>query len=142
MNAHYTLWHSYTDDHTEQLFADVISNSDHITLNTHTPTRVPTKLLLPFSLRSLTHCTTGHHGQLNLYYWTTYPSSLQSTYNMTIDCNKNRLTVTNYKKVDWTQFTKGHSPLSLRQQYPPTYTLSIEFPRYHPDGRQTQYTKL
>ena len=31
VNAHSTLWHSYTDDHRGQLIADVISNSDHIT---------------------------------------------------------------------------------------------------------------
>ena len=40
-NAHSTLWHSYTDDHKGQLIADIIRNSDHITLNTNTPTRVP-----------------------------------------------------------------------------------------------------
>ena len=45
MNAHSTLWHSYTDDHSGQLIADVISNSDHITLNTNTPTRVPSTTL-------------------------------------------------------------------------------------------------
>ena len=31
VNAHSTLWHSYTDDHRGQLIADVIINSDHIT---------------------------------------------------------------------------------------------------------------
>ena len=41
VNAHSTLWHSYTDDHRGQLIADVIINSDHITLNTSTLTRVP-----------------------------------------------------------------------------------------------------
>ena len=30
VNAHATLWHSYTDDHIGQLIADEISNSDHI----------------------------------------------------------------------------------------------------------------
>ena len=34
VNAHFTLWHSYTDDQRGQQIADVISNSDHITLNT------------------------------------------------------------------------------------------------------------
>ena len=38
VNAHSTLWHSYTD-HRGLLIAEVISNSDHITLNTNTPTR-------------------------------------------------------------------------------------------------------
>ena len=40
VNAHSTLWHSYIDDHRGQLMADVISISDHITLNKNTPTRV------------------------------------------------------------------------------------------------------
>ena len=45
VNAHSTLWHSYTDDHRGQLIADVINNSDHIILNTNTPTRVPNTTL-------------------------------------------------------------------------------------------------
>ena len=39
VNAHSTLW--YTDGHRGQLISDIISNSEHITLNTDTPTRVP-----------------------------------------------------------------------------------------------------
>ena len=45
MNAHFTVWHSYTVDHRGQLIANVISNSDHIILNTNTPTRVPNTTL-------------------------------------------------------------------------------------------------
>ena len=45
VHAHSTLLHSYTDDHTGQLIADVISNWDHITLNTNTSTRVPNTIL-------------------------------------------------------------------------------------------------
>ena len=45
VNAHSTLWHSYTDYHTGQLIADVFSNSDHITLNTNKPTRVSSTTL-------------------------------------------------------------------------------------------------
>ena len=40
VNSHSTLWHPYTDDHRGQLIADVISDSDHITLNTNKPNRV------------------------------------------------------------------------------------------------------
>ena len=47
VNAHSTLWHSYSDDHRGQLISDVISNPDHIRLNPDhirlnpdTPTRV------------------------------------------------------------------------------------------------------
>ena len=43
VNAHSTLWHSYTDGNRGHLLADVISNSDHIKLNT--PTRVPNTTL-------------------------------------------------------------------------------------------------
>ena len=48
------LWHSYTDDHRGQLIADVISNSDHITLNTNTPTRVPNTTLQQTSSPDIT----------------------------------------------------------------------------------------
>ena len=39
VNAHSTLCHSYTDNNIRQIIADVISNLDHITLNTDTPTK-------------------------------------------------------------------------------------------------------
>ena len=54
VNAHSTLWHSYTDDHRGQLIADVISNSDHITLNTNSPTRVPNTTLQQTSSPDIT----------------------------------------------------------------------------------------
>ena len=77
VNAHSTLWHSYTDDHRGQLIADVISNSDHITLNTTQPecqTPHYNKHHHQTSPRCLTHFTTGHRGQLNTHYHqTTYP---------------------------------------------------------------------
>ena len=67
VNAHSTLWRLYTDDHRGQLITDVISNSDHRTLNTNTT-------LQQTSPRCLTHFTTGHCGQLNTHYHqTTYP---------------------------------------------------------------------
>ena len=87
VNTHFTLWHSYTDDHRGHIIADVIRNSDHKTLNTNTPHYH--KHLHQISPRCLTHCTTGHREQLNTHYHlTTYPSSPQSTYDMTIDCDK------------------------------------------------------
>ena len=41
VNAHCTLWHSYTDDHRGQLITDVISNSDHITLTPQPECQTP-----------------------------------------------------------------------------------------------------
>ena len=77
VNAHSSLWHSYTDDHRGQLIAEVISNSDHISLNTDTPTRVQTphsnRLHLQISPRCPMHCTTGYSGILTTHYHpTTY----------------------------------------------------------------------
>ena len=54
VNAHSALWHSYTDDQRRQLIAEVISNSDHISLNTDTPTRVPNTALQQTSSPDIT----------------------------------------------------------------------------------------
>ena len=66
LNAHSTLWHSYTDDHREQLIADVISNSDHITLKTQT--RVPNTTLQQTSSPDI---TTVSNTLYNRTLWTT-----------------------------------------------------------------------
>ena len=54
VNAHSTLRHSYTDDHRGQLIADVINNSDHITLNTNKLTRVSNTTLQQTSSPDIT----------------------------------------------------------------------------------------
>ena len=64
VNAHSNLWHPYTEDHRGQLIADVISNSDHITLNNNTPTRVPNTTLQQTSSPDI---TTVYN---TLYNWT------------------------------------------------------------------------
>ena len=66
VNAHSTLGHSYTDDHRGQLIADVISNPDHITLNT--PTRVPNITLQQTSSPDI---TTVSNTLYNRTSWTT-----------------------------------------------------------------------
>ena len=88
-NAHSTLWHSYTDDHRRQLIADAIWNSDHITLNTNTPTIVPNTTLQQTLSPDITTVSntlynrTSWTTQLNTYYHKpTYPSSPQSTINI------------------------------------------------------------
>ena len=111
-----------TDDHRGQLIADVISNSDHLTLNT--PTRVPNTTLQQnhhqISPRCLTlYNRTSWTGPLNTHYHqNTYSSSSQLTYDMTTDHNKtDGLSPTTIK------LTGNNSPVSLRRSYPPTYTL-------------------
>ena len=126
VNAHSTLWHSYTDDHREQLIADVISNSDHIT-QTHQPecqTLHYNKVLALISPRCLPHCTTGHREHLNTYYHqTTYPSSPQLTYDVTTDYNKTDGLLPTTRKMTGHNSRKTQCPFSLRPPYPPTYTL-------------------
>ena len=98
VNTHSTLWHSYTDDHRGQLIADVISNSDHITLQqTSSP-----------------HVTTVSNTLYNQTSWTTQHAlssdhlPIITTINIRHDyrLQQNRRTFTNNKKADWTQFTE------------------------------------
>ena len=103
VNAHSTLWHSYTDDHRGQLIADVISNADHITLNTPTECQTTTNII-----------TTVSNTLYNRTSWTTQHAlssdhlPIITTINIRHDyrLQQNRRTVTNYKKADWTQFTE------------------------------------
>ena len=111
VNAHSTLWHSYTDDHRGQLIADVISNSDHITLNTNTPTRVPNTTLQPTLSPDMTAVSNTLYNRTS---WTTQHAlssdhlAIITTINIRHDyrLQQNRHTFTNYKKADWTQFTE------------------------------------
>ena len=107
VNVPSTLWHSYTDDHRGQQIADIISNSDHITQNTNTPTRVPiTKLQQTSSpaittvfntLYNRTSRTTQHaHSSDNLPIITTI--NIRHNYIL----HQHQRTFTKFKKADWT----------------------------------------
>ena len=105
VNVHSTLWHLYTDDHRRQLIADVISNSDHITLNTNTPTRVPNPTLQQTLSPDI---TTVPNTIYNRTSWTTQHAlssdhlPIITTINIRHDyrLQQNRRTFTNYKKAD------------------------------------------
>ena len=124
VNAHSTLWHSYTDDHRGQLIADVISNSDHITLNT--PTRVPNTTLQQTSSPDI---TTVSNTLYNRTSWTTQHAlssdhlPIITTINIRHDYNKTDGPLPTTRKQTGHNLQKTQSPLSLRPQYPPTYTL-------------------
>ena len=79
VNAHSTLWHMYTDDHRGQLIVDVISTSDHITLNTNTPTRVSNTTLQQTSSPDI---TTVSNTLYNRTSWTT--QQVLSSYHLPI----------------------------------------------------------
>ena len=103
--------HSYTDDHRGQLIANVISNSDHITLHTKPPTRVPTTTPQQTSSPDI---TTVSNTLYNRTSWITQHAlssdhlPITTTINIRHDyrLQQNRRTFTNYKKADWTQFTE------------------------------------
>ena len=111
VNAHSTLWHSSTDDHKGQLLADVISNSDYITLNTNTPTRMPNTTLQQTSSPDITPVSNTLY---NRTLWITQRAlssdhlPIITTINIRHDyrLQQNRRTFSNYKKADWTQFTE------------------------------------
>ena len=111
VNAHSTLWHSYTDDHRGQLIADVISNSDHITLNTNTPTRVPNTTLQQTSSPDITTVSNTLYNRTSRTTQHALSSDhlpIITTINIRHDyrLQQNRRTFTKYKKADWTQFTE------------------------------------
>ena len=111
MNGQATLLHSYTDDYRGQLITYVISNLDHITLNTNTPTRVSNTTLQHTSSPDI---TTVSNTLYNRTSWTTQHAlssdhlPIITTINIRHDyrLQQNRRTFTNYKKADWTQFTE------------------------------------
>ena len=111
VNAHSTHWHSYTDDHRRQLIAAVISNSDRISLNTNTPTRVPNTTLQQTSSPDM---TTVSNTLDNRTSWSTQHAlssdhlPIITTLNIRHDyrLQQNPRTYTNYKKADLTKFTE------------------------------------
>ena len=122
VNAHSTLWHSYTDDHRGQLIADVISSSDHITLNTNTPTRVPNTTLQQTSSPDI---TTVSNPLYNRTSWTTQHAlssdhlPILTTINIRHEyrLQQNRRTFTNYKKAVWAQFTEDTESAFAQTSY-------------------------
>ena len=111
MNTHSTLWHSYTDDHKEQLIANVISNLANITQNTNRPTIVPN---ITQHQTSSPDSTTVSNTLYNRTSWTTQHAlssdhlPIITTINIRHDyiLQQNQRTFTSYEKTDWTQFTE------------------------------------
>ena len=96
-------------------------NPDHITLNTNTPTRVPSTTLQQTSSPDITMVS---NTQLNTHYHqTTYPYLPQLTYDMTTDNNGTHGLSPTTRKRTGHNSRKTQSPLLLRPPYPPTYTL-------------------
>ena len=136
VNAHSTLWHSYTDNHRGQLRTDVISDSDHITLNTNTPTRVSNTTLQQTSAPDITTVSNTLYNRYNRTSWTTQHAlssdhlPIITTINIRHDyrLQQNRRTFTIYKKADWTQFTEDTESAFAQTTIPTNiHTVNIIF---------------
>ena len=77
----------------------------------------------------LTHCTTGHRGQLNTHYHqTNYPSSPQLTYDMTTDYNKTDGLSPTTRKLTGHNLPKTQSPAFAQTTIPTNiHTVNIMF---------------
>ena len=133
VNAHSTLWHSYTDHHKGHLIANVVSNSDHITPNTSTPTRVPNTTLQQTSSPDITTVSNTLYNRIS---WTTQHElssdhlPIITTINIRHDYRpqQNRRTFTNYMKADWTQFTEDTESAFVQTTLPTNiHTANIIF---------------
>ena len=129
MWTHTSLFSTYTDDHIGQLIKNVISNSDHITLNTDTLTRVPNTTLEQTSSPDI---ITVSHTLYNRPLWTIEHAlssdhlPIITTINIRYDyrLQQNQRTITNYKKADWTQFT-GQTTLPTNIHTPNKFFTNI-----------------
>ena len=121
MNAH-----SYTDNHRGVLISDIIKNSDHISLNKPTPTRVQ-NTTLQVEEPSSPGITTISTALCNHTLWRT-EHALRSDHHHhkhTHQIQQNRCTYSNYKKANWEQYTTD-TEADFTDIDPPTNMHRIE----------------
>ena len=111
INAHSHQWHSSTEDHRGILIADIIANSNQITLNTNTLTRIPPHLNQQPTSPDITTITNTLQRKTD---WTTMPAlssdhlPILITYKTKTNykIQQHRRTYTNYNKENWPEFTQ------------------------------------
>ena len=99
-----------TTDHRGDLIADLLGNSDHITLNTNTHTRLPFTANQRPTSPDITSITTNLY---NRTHWETLNAlnsdhlPILTTINTRTNfrLQQNRQTYTNYNKANWQNFT-------------------------------------
>ena len=126
INAHSPIWHSHTTDHRGDLIADLLGNSDHITLNTNTHTRLPfaanqrptspDMTSITTNLYNRTHCET-----LNALNSDHLPILTTINTRTNFRLQQNRQTHTNFNKANWQNFTT-ETESSFRNINPPSDT--------------------
>ena len=85
-----------------------LSNSDHIILNTNTPTRVANTTQQQTSPPDITTVSNTQYNRISQHVLSSEHLPIITTINIQHDyrLQLNRQTFTNYKKADWTQFTE------------------------------------
>ena len=109
VNARSPLWYSPIKDHKEELIKDILLNSNHITLNTNTPTRLPPNQTQQPTLPDITTASADLHDCTS---WQTIRSltsdhlplltTLSIHHKTKITCFYITKTITNHQKADWT----------------------------------------
>ena len=123
INAHAPMWHSPYTDHRGQLIEDLISNSNHLTLNKDTPTRIPNN---PNQQQTSPDITTISDNLYNQATWTTAHQfssdhlpiittfNSKSNYQNTVNSH----CLINYNKANWPQFTSEIENILANQPTP------------------------
>ena len=77
VNSHSQLWHLPIEDYKGELIKDILPSSNHITLNTNTPTRLPPNQTQQPTSPDITTASTNLHDYTS---WQTIHSRTQITY--------------------------------------------------------------
>ena len=110
-NAHHPMWYLPMTDHRRTLIADKINNSDHLTRNMDSHTRQPTNRNQQPASPDISKATNTIDNNIT---WTTLdainadhkPIAILYKTKIKFRLTQNRLSYTNYKKADWTYFSR------------------------------------
>ena len=124
VNAHSPLWHSPLTDHRGLLIESLIINSNHLTLNSNCPTRVPFHSNQQPTSPDITSISSDLHAHAT---WETIHSFASDHLPILTKLNtktkfrntQQRKSYTNYKKADWPKFTNQIEEI-IASQPPPT----------------------
>ena len=110
INAHSQLWHSSIVDHRGDVITSLLQGSDHVVLNSDTPTRTPPQATQQATSPDITSISSN---LANLTTWETKVALPSDHLPIIITINTrsnfrlkpNNKTFTNYNKADWDKYT-------------------------------------
>ena len=119
INAHSSSWYSRITDHRGAIIEDILHNSNHMILNSNTPTRIPTAKNQQSSSPDITTIST------NLYHQTSWktiyalnsdhlPIIITLNTKTNYKLQQNRRSYTNYNKADWQKFSEEIEEIILK----------------------------